>query len=61
MDVESPGPNHYLLILLVAGTIFVVFLALARLLRGLSVLCGGSGAFEPSLACSTCQMPVPIG
>ncbi len=36
MDVESPGPNHYLLILLVAGAIFVVFLALARLLRGAS-------------------------
>lgn len=36
MDVESPGPNHYLLILLVAGAIFVVFLALARLLRGVS-------------------------
>ncbi|WP_162605764.1 alpha/beta hydrolase [Jiangella aurantiaca] len=36
MDVESPGPNHYLLILLVAGAVFVVFLALARLVRGAS-------------------------
>ena len=36
MDVESPGPNHYLLILLVAVAIFVVFLALARLVRGAS-------------------------
>ncbi|PZF84979.1 alpha/beta hydrolase [Jiangella anatolica] len=36
MDVENPGPNHYLLILLVAGAIFVVFLALARLLRAAS-------------------------
>lgn len=33
MDVESPRLNHYLLILLMAGAICVVFLALARLLR----------------------------
>ncbi|WP_298327322.1 alpha/beta-hydrolase family protein [Haloactinopolyspora sp.] len=34
MNVGSPGPNHYLLILLVAGAIFVVFLALGRVIRG---------------------------
>ncbi len=36
MGVPSPGPNHYLLLLLVAGAIFIVFLAAGRLIRGAS-------------------------
>ncbi|PSK99186.1 putative membrane protein [Haloactinopolyspora alba] len=36
MGVESPGPNHYVLIVLVAGAIFVAFLAVGRLVRGAS-------------------------
>ncbi|TDE00907.1 alpha/beta hydrolase [Jiangella asiatica] len=36
MGMASPGPNHYLFILLVAGAIFVVFLAVGRLIRGAS-------------------------
>ncbi len=36
MDLPSPGPNHYVLILLIAGAIFVVFLAIGRLVRGAS-------------------------
>lgn len=34
MGVARPGPNHYVFILLVAGAIFVVFLAVGRLIRG---------------------------
>jgi uncharacterized membrane protein len=34
MGVESPGPNHYALILLIASVIFLAFIALGRLIRG---------------------------
>lgn len=36
MDVSSPGPNHYLLILLLGGLLFISIIAVGRALRGVS-------------------------